>query len=254
MQVSLTTAMQAVDFQKPLEEIEVKQDSLLFTLPLEILEQIGRSCSDAKTAIAYTRSCRSLYVLRPKILTTDPRKLSWTLQILATSINKMYLASFLEYCKTSPVRHASFHIFVQDLDIQNQIVAVLPNAQVHLLAPPLINEFPVQVVMAPPPPRPPHVMLPHELIDPQIYLQGNPIRELLENQRRAEPFRIIDYIQRDIDQQRIITLLQPPPPVLELAQIVRIQQEMQRLEQLQQQRDPIADVVNQIQNFIGRFF
>lgn len=228
MQVSLTNAVTAVEFQQPLGESEIVQDSLLLTLPLEILEQIGRACADGQTAIAYTRSCRCLYALRPKILTTDLEKLSWTLQKLLSCADKFFLTSFLSHCVSSPFLKASFMLFASDEDSKKQVEAVFPNVRVMYERPGILD-------------------------DGAIFRHIRQEQEILERMIVRKPPSILDYILQDDNQPRIINIL-PQPPVLNLAQMVRIQHEIQRLEEQQLQINPITDAVNQIQKFIYRLF
>lgn len=237
MRVLLTTPVPAVEFQQPLGESEVVQDSPLLTLPLEILEQIGRACSDGPTAIAYTRSCRCLYALRPRILTTDLQKLSWTLQKLLSSASKVFLKPFLEYCQSSPFRQASFMLFADDEDSKKQVEAVFPNVLAFYERPVILDNGRILR----------HLIQDQERIRPQI----ERIQDLI--QIRREPPRILDYILQNNPQPLLINPL-PQPPVLNLIQMLQIQHEMQRLEELQQQRNAVADVANQIRNFIQRLF
>jgi hypothetical protein len=140
MQVSPTqhSATSAVPdtFQQPLLANQIEQVAPLFTLPLEMLIYIGRMCADVPDVIAYTRTCKCLYALRPKILTTDVSKVQGVLERLLR--NPWYLAAFLEVCKHAPkdVRLASFKLqpsYSNQLHNSSLILAVLPNVKVNLI-------------------------------------------------------------------------------------------------------------------------
>lgn len=234
MQISGTMAEASVAFQASLSETTIEQDSQLLSLPLEILEQIGRACPDGPTAVAYTRSCKSLYALRPKILTTEIKKLSWTLQQLLSSTNRIFLKSFLEYCESSPHRHASFFLLAFDEDSKKQVEAVFPKADV-LYPQPVLHED--ARIFA-------HWRQEQEVIQRIVDLERNIIR-------REPPMDYNDFM--GINNQHLVIHPLPEPPVLNLIQMLQIQHEMQRLEGLQQQRDAIADAANQIRNLINRF-
>lgn len=114
-----------VDFQQPPKEAEADQNSALLSLPLEVLEHIGRMFPDVPTAIKYTKLCKRLYSCRPTILTTSLPKLQWVLKKLLTS--QCYIASFLEHCKTSPFRNARFVVDSSEPAYLGLIKTVFPN-------------------------------------------------------------------------------------------------------------------------------
>jgi len=120
-----------VPFQNPIQEPEEDKGAPFLSLPLEILERIGSHYLDGKTAIAYTKTCRRLYLARPKILTTSPRLLQWTVKQLV--IHEKFLKSFLEdHCTTSTCREASFTL-TASLKSSNQrlMKAHLPHVKVE---------------------------------------------------------------------------------------------------------------------------
>ncbi len=87
-------------------------------------------CPDAQTAIAFTRASRNIYILRPKILTTDLSKLVWTLEKLTK--HERFLESFLECCKGSPLQHTEFRIVVSKVAHRVSIMKIFPHAEVDL--------------------------------------------------------------------------------------------------------------------------
>ncbi|MCE5294757.1 MAG: hypothetical protein LLF94_09125 [Chlamydiales bacterium] len=117
-----------LEFQQPLKGPPDEQDNK--TLPLEILEHIGRMCPDVPTAITFTRTCRLLYLSRPKILTGHLPKLQWTIQKLVS--HQHYLALFLDHCTTSPFRNAAFEIAGSSQKDKDLITAVMPHVKVNL--------------------------------------------------------------------------------------------------------------------------
>lgn len=235
-----------VVFQQQLSESKVEQESALLSLPAEVLEHVGRMCPDGSTAIAYTRSCKLLYAMRPKILTTNLPKLQWTLEKLVQVGNQRYLDSFLGHCTTSPLCQASFTVNAP-LSMQAMVVTKkMPNVKLKFPPLPFIENFgmPAPIMMVPPRQDFPAI----GLFDGLENIQLNQFEQRggLDPMRNDRVRELFDEVIR-----RPRIELEPNPQELTPANMVRMQILMQSLQEI---ADNTNDPNSRIANFIRNLF